>query len=279
MNDFAKALNLTKQAERISETADDALSSILVFDILGNICTFQGEFERAQIYYEKCLLLQIEIDHFRLNRTYFNLVMNCIKLGLIEQATSYLGKLEILVKEYQQKHHRYLKAAKQSLLLCRVRISTYHDPVSNFNDIQSLYLEVINDPEVEPIYLMHGYINYINILLSTFEMTQDHSIIKDLKSIISKMKKQATKYGLQTLRVKGEWLLYKVALSENEQQEADHIFNRILLLTSTINLDELNKRIIEDAESYKSGDDGLQLTNILMDDILYERYRIVITNT
>jgi hypothetical protein len=110
-------------------------------------------------------------------------------------------------------------------------------------------------------------------------MTQDHSIIKDLKSIISKMKKQATKYGLQTLRVKGEWLLYKVALSENEQQEADHIFNRILLLTSTINLDELNKRIIEDAASYKSGDDGLQLTNILMDDILYERYRIVITNT
>jgi tetratricopeptide (TPR) repeat protein len=235
--------------------------------------------EKAIEFYSKCLSIQIRINDQRIYRIYFNLIMSYMKLGSIDQATSLFRRFEILVKEYEQIHHRYLKAAQHSLVLSKVRINSFHDPVSRFDDAQELYLDVINDPEVNPVNLMHGYIHYINILLTRFEMTYDPPIIKDLKFIITKLLGHANQYNLPVLRVKGKWLLYKIAVYEKDNQEANRVIDQIVVMTTINNLDELNKRILKDADDYKKEKTGIQLTSILLDDIQYERYRLVITTS
>ncbi|MHA2091469.1 MAG: hypothetical protein ACW98K_11475 [Candidatus Kariarchaeaceae archaeon] len=110
-------------------------------------------------------------------------------------------------------------------------------------------------------------------------MTYDPPIIKDLKFIITKLLGHANQYNLPVLRVKGKWLLYKIAVYEKDNQEANRVIDQIVVMTTINNLDELNKRILKDADDYKKEKTGIQLTSILLDDIQYERYRLVITTS
>jgi tetratricopeptide (TPR) repeat protein len=276
MNNFENALNLANKAQQYNSKTNDEESSTMVLEIIGGIHKFQGEFEQAIISYEKCLAIQLSINDIRVYQTHFDLFMSYLKLDQRKNAALHLDKLERLVDEYQQNRHIYLKKAQSVYALCKARFISSQDQSNNINHATTLYLKVIDDPETDPYYLMHAYLNYTNLQLSNLELRGDKSI-EGLRTILSKMQEHASRYNLHSLTVKGTWIQYKIALFENKDQEADLYMKKMQLLISKYTLDLLNKRIIKDIEDLQRGASGIKLTDILFDEIQYEKYQIVIS--
>jgi tetratricopeptide (TPR) repeat protein len=280
MGNLDDAIYRGNNALLISDKATDHSKS-LVYEVLGVIHTFLGDFDKTIEYYEMCLEIHIKLDDYRLNMTYFNLIQNYLKVGALGKAQKMCDQLELLVKEREQKKHRYMLHFHQSLKLSRARISMYLDPLSISHDVRASYLEIINNDKASPLLLIHAYIQYLTLLISQVDETSDRKAISELKELLPKMRKHAKKFNLHTLLIKACWIQSRIAASEDDQETSEKYLQEARMLHSQYrSIDRLLPSRVEDQQidlgAMIEGNLEVKMSELFAEDLRYERYTLLI---
>ncbi|MFX0064681.1 MAG: tetratricopeptide repeat protein [Candidatus Hermodarchaeota archaeon] len=236
--DLDRALNYYQRSLALNQEINNKQLIAVCFNNFGTIYHQKGDLNRALDYLKQSLALREEIgSNLEISDTLFHLISVAGDMGSLEKMQSYLEQLQDINDQEENKiiRQRY-RIAEVFMLKTSARM---RDKVK----AQDLLKQVIAEEVVEHELTVIALLNLCDLLLGELRMTGDKEILHELQGLVNKVTDIAEKQHSYSLLVETYLLKAKLALLDQDFQEAQRLLTQAQLNAENKSLFMLAKKI------------------------------------